>query len=340
MIENIDENMGKLLHKLDELSLSENTIVIFMTDNGRSGWELPNDGPFFYNAGMRGVKATAYDGGHRVPCFIRWPKEGIGGGKDIPQLTAHFDLMPTLIDLCQLVTKPNTSFDGKSLAPLLKGNENRWKERTLFVDFQGSVERPVKWQISSVMTEQYRLIDGKELYDITKDPSQKNDIAESHPVVVKQLRDKYEKWWDHVSVRFPREYWPRIPLGDENANPVKLNCLDWHGGDGIWDQAVIRNRQQGNGYWMVDVVTDGEYEFTCRTFPKEEDTRMNVTKVRLKVGDQVVEKECYLGVSEVKLNMHLEKGDTTLQTWLYEESGNSFGAPFVYVNYLYRSASD
>ena len=90
---------------------------------------------------MRGVKGSNYDGGHRVPCFIRWPKGGIQGGKDINQLTAQFDLMPTLIDLCQLKNMHTIDFDGRSLVPLLKDNKSKWEERTLFVHYQG-VENP------------------------------------------------------------------------------------------------------------------------------------------------------------------------------------------------------
>ena len=114
MVANIDENMGKLCKKLEELSLKENTILIFMSDNGQSNYNLPRSGPFYYNAGMRGVKASAYDGGHRQFCYIRWPNGGIEGGKDISQLTAHFDLMPTLIELCQLQNKHTIDFDGKN----------------------------------------------------------------------------------------------------------------------------------------------------------------------------------------------------------------------------------
>ena len=334
MIVNIGENLGKLLHKLEELSLTENTIFIFMTDNGQSDYKLPRDGPFYYNAGMRGVKASAYEGGHRVPCFIRWPEGGITGGKDITQLTAHFDLMPTLIELCQLENRHAIDFDGKSLAPLLRDNGLNWRERTLFVDFQGAVEIPEKWVRSAVMTEQYRLIDGQELYDIKNDPSQKNDIAEAHPEVVEKLRKEYEQWWKHISGRFDLDSCSRIPLGDDHANPVKLTCLDWLGGGGAWNQEVIRNRQHGNGYWAVDIVNDGEYEFTCRTYPKEEDTRMNVIKMRLKISDQEIEKEVYPGSSEIKFKLNLKKGETFLQTWFYEIDGNSFGAPFVYVNRL------
>jgi len=330
MIVNIDENMGKLLSKLEKLSLKENTIFIFMTDNGKSNYNLPRSGPFYYNAGMRGAKGSNYDGGHRVPCFILWPKGGIEGGKDIGQLTAHFDLMPTLIELCQLQNKHTIDFDGKSLVPLLKGKVSEWEERTLFIHYQG-VETPEKGLRSTVMTEQYRLINGKELYDIKNDPSQKNDISETNIEIVEKLRNEYNKSWGHVSDRL--DIYSRIYLGDNHENPIKLTCHDWHAYKslGVWNQEIIRNREHGNGFWAVYIVKDGEYEFTFRTYPKEEDTRLNVVKVRLKIGDQDVEKDCNPGTSEVKIKLNLKAGEAIMQTWFYEKDGKNYGVPFVYV---------
>jgi len=333
MIVNIDENMGKLLNKLDELALAENTILIFMTDNGHSNYKLPTEGPHYFNAGMRGIKGSVYDGGHRVPFFIRWPGGGITGGRETTQLTAHLDVLPTLIDLCQLENKRSIDFDGRSLVPLLRDSNADWKERTLCVD-QGVCGPEMTWRRSYVMTEQYRLIEGKELYDINSDPAQENNIAEAHTEVVEELRREYEQWWRHVTEGFTREDCCRIPLGDDHANPVKLHCLDWLDGGGSWNQELIRNRQFRNGHWAVDIVNDGEYEFTCRTYPKEEDTRMNIVKVRLKISDQEIEKEVYPGSSEIKLRLNLKKGETFLQTWFYENDGHSFGAPYVYVNRL------
>ena len=184
------------------------------------------------------------------------------------------------------------------------------------------------------MTEQYRLIDGKELYDIKIDPSQKDDIAEAHPEVVDKLREEYERWWQHVSGRFDPDGCSRIPLGHGQANPVMLTCLDWFGGGGAWNQEVIRKRQHGNGYWAVEIVEDGEYDFTCRTYPKEEDTRMNVIKARLTISDQEIEKNVYPGSSEIKLRLLLKRGEAFMQTWFYELGGKRFGAPFVYVERL------
>ena len=118
MITNIDDNMGRLLGKLKALGIEENTVLIFMTDNGTAAGFRDGKG---FNAGMKGTKGSEYDGGHRVPCFIRWPAGGLGGARDVDRLTAHIDLLPTLIDLCGLEKPPGVAFDGRSLVPLLRG---------------------------------------------------------------------------------------------------------------------------------------------------------------------------------------------------------------------------
>ena len=330
---NLDENLGRLLKEVDNLELSENTIFIFMGDNGSSGRDLPRSGPFFYNAGMRGLKASKYDGGHRVFSFIRWPQGGLTGGRKVSKLTAHIDLMPTLIELCNLSTRHVIDFDGKSIVPLLKGESTEWKERTLFVQNQ-RVETPVKWRNSAVMTEQYRLIDGIELYDIINDPGQQRDISKSNPEIVKNLRSEYDLWWDHISESF--DTYNRLYLGHEKENPIRITCHDWFSDDllSVYDQEAIRQREHENGFWAVDVVRDGEYKFTCRTFPVEEDTRLDVVKVRLKIGDQEIEKEVNPGSSEVSFKLNLPKGEAFMQTWFYEKDGNSFGVPFLYIERL------
>lgn len=333
MIANIDVNMGTLLKKLEDLSLIENTVFIFMSDNGQSSVKLPKPGdPFYFNAGMRGVKGSNYDGGHRVNCFISWPKGNINNG-DVNQLTAGFDLMPSIIELCGLENKHNIDFDGKSLVPLLKNPNSKWDERTLFVHNQ-RIETPVKWRNCAVMTQQYRLINGKELYDMKTDPGQEKDISSANPQIVQKLREQYNQWWKDISVEFDK--YVRIYVGNDEENPIKLNCHDWHNEEPlrVFDQETIRQREHLNGFWAVDIVKDGEYEFTCRTYPKEEDTRLDMSKIKLKVGNQEIEKKCDPGTSEVKLKLKLKAGETFIQTWFYEKDGKNFGAPFVYVKRL------
>lgn len=330
MIANIDENMGRLIEHVDALGLTDNTILIFLTDNGTSGGK--------FNSGMRGHKGSSYDGGHRVPCFIRWPGGKISGGRDIDRLAAHFDLLPTLIDLCGLKSPDGVRFDGKSLAPLLQGKDVDWPDRAICVDLQ-RIEVPEKWRNACVMTQRWRLIKGKELYDIQADPGQKKDIAKQHPDVVAKLRKEYETWWRGVSERF--DEYCRIPIGSDKTEVVRICCHDWHGPKVPWNQPHIRQGLKANGFWAIDVERDGEYEFALRRWPTEVDKPINaaipggkairVTKARLRVGEQ--EASCAVAQSDhaATFRMKLRAGKAKMQTWFEDGQGESRGAYYVYV---------
>ena len=150
MIANIDENVGAFRKWLAEEELEDNTLFIFTTDNGTAA------GDSVFNAGMRGKKTSAFDGGHRVPFFFHWPAGGLNQGRDIENLTAHIDILPTLIELCGLQPPPNYDFEGRSLVPLLYNLPVVWPDRAIITDSQ-RVVHPVKWRSSAVMTERWRL---------------------------------------------------------------------------------------------------------------------------------------------------------------------------------------
>jgi len=164
MLADLDENIGRLLRFLADRGLENDTVLIFLSDNG-TGFGAEFDAQGFvkdgFNAGMRGSKGTVYEGGHRVPCFVRWPGGGIGGGRDIPDLAAHIDLFPTLLALCGLEKGEGGAFDGASLAPLLDGRAAAGPERTLFVHNQ-RVDEPIKGKEWAAMTSRWRLVDGRE----------------------------------------------------------------------------------------------------------------------------------------------------------------------------------
>ncbi|MEM7035193.1 MAG: arylsulfatase [Chloroflexota bacterium] len=202
MIANFDENMGRLFDCLADLGLGENTVVIFTSDHGTAAGYDPqtNDG---YNAGMRGKKGSVYDGGHRVSFFMQW--QGVlPEGHTVEPITGHIDVLPTLIDLCQLDTPTDLLLDGMSLRSLLNTNEcdsgNEWPERTLFVHLQP--DQPEKWHHCVVLSDRWRLINGTELYDMALDFGQTSDCAEQYPDIVTQLRQAYEIWWDDISPAF------------------------------------------------------------------------------------------------------------------------------------------
>jgi arylsulfatase A-like enzyme len=315
MISNIDENVGKLLDRLKALKKDEDTLVVFLTDNGTAaGWE----------AGMRGKKGSAYDGGHRVPCFWRWP--GKLKPRDVDGLTAHLDVMPTLLDLCGITAKHALPIDGISLREQLEGKAEA-PRRTIFVHSQ-RVETPVKWRQCAVMTSRLRLIDGKELYHIDTDPGQKNDVAAKNSRVVKVARMQYEKWWESIGTRFG-EVVPLV-IGAKEQNPVVLNSHDWHSEDGPWNQAAVRKLPAANGWWAVEVARPGTYRFTLRHMPAEAKAELRAARGRVKVGEVEGGADVKAGSSSVEVMLKLEAGPARMQTWL-EGKDVSRGAFFVEV---------
>ena len=229
MITNIDDNFNTLRKKLDALNLTDNTILVFMTDNGTAA------GHQVFNAGMRGRKGSEYEGGHRVPLFIYWPEGGLSGGRDIDQLVAHFDLLPTFVDLLGFDFHPVKPLDGKSLKPLLPGRESDWPNRILYVDTQ-SGQNLVKYRAYSVMDNNWRLVNGSELYHMDEDPGQTNNLINQYPEVAGRLAEGYEKWWQSIMSEGVDEKYAHIKVGSSHENPSRISAYDMLTGKfaGIW----------------------------------------------------------------------------------------------------------
>jgi len=355
MIENIDENIGRLLKKLDDWKLAENTVVVYMTDNGTAEGVLrPGMGPKKkaaaedakwkgFSAGMRGQKGSQYDGGHRTSCFIRAPfKNAIPANQEVKEITAHFDLLPTLRELCKLPppiqTRIEAPLDGLSLLPLLTGEQTEsWPKRTLVVHSQ-RVEHPEKWRKCAVMTDQYRLVDGTELYDMTKDPAQEQDIAAANTNVVEKLRSEYEKWWQHVSTKF--DLYSDIPLGAKEMPIQELCCHDWHPGDPAtpWNQSGqsgVAGNPLVNGWWAVKVDQPGHYRFELRMRPAGVDFKIPAGEARVKIGDQEATAKIAEGADRAIIEIDLKPtGHVRLQTWLTTADGKSRGAYYTTVSKL------
>jgi len=268
MISNIDKNFGVLKEKLTEWGILEDTILIFMTDNGSSCAASLDPNEFViegYNGGLRGLKNSEYDGGHRVPFFINWPNGDLGGGKDIDAVTANIDFMPTLLDLCDIPIKDGVDFHGKSLSPLFE-NKGSWQERAIVTDSQ-RLTNPVKWRKSSVMTDQWRLINGRELYEINKDREQRNDVAYAHPELVADLRKAYEQWWQLVSVKFDQPI--PIVLG-QVATAFTSHDMRNEECHVAWNQSLVRTGIQVEGYFEIEVEQRGSYCLELRRWPKSQ----------------------------------------------------------------------
>ena len=309
MVTNIDENMGKLMKYLDAEGLTDNTILIFTTDNGTAAG---NPGP------MRGKKGSEYEGGHRVPFLIRWPNGKLTGARDVDNLVAHVDIMPTLADLCGVKVPRKLDLDGMSLKPLLDGKAKNWPSRTLGVHSQ-RIELPEKWRKSSVMTDRWRLVNGKELFDIQADPSQKADIAKENPEVVQTLTEAYEGWYTHIGERF--DDYCYISLGADEENPTRLMSHDIHAKRVPWSQGSVKGASMGLGFWAVDVEQSGDYEIELRRWAKEVDApilaaaggkAIKATAMRLKIADFDKTLPVDDGAKGVTFKMKLKKGKTKM----------------------------
>ena len=340
MIANLDYNFGLLRERLKDLKLADNTILIFMTDNGTAAGGkfdgFDSEALEGFNAGMRGKKASIYDGGHRVPFFIRWPAGGIDEGRDISTLAAHIDLLPTLAELCGIPVPASCTLDGRSLVPLLKNNESPWDRDHIILQFHGGaefLEDRIKETYSYIMTERWRLLSGKELYDIEADPAQRKDVAADHPEVVAQLRALYEPYWESV---LPGMRPVRIDIGNPVENPVSLCSQDWYmaSGNPPWNFRLIGKLPRVTAPWMVDVKRKGRYRLTLRQFPAR--ANKPVMAVRAKVQIAGMEKECAVepGSTGVVFEMNLPAGETELVTYLYDEKGEAGGAYFTEVEAL------
>ncbi len=356
MIANIDYNVGELRKFLKQEGMDQNTIFIFTTDNGTS------TGSKVFNANMRGAKGSEYDGGHRVPFFIRWPKGKLTQAVDVVPITAHVDILPTLMDFCRIPTPEYLKFDGISIKPLLyqhqasERNKLAWPDRMLVTDSQ-RVKDPIKWRKSAVMTSQWRLINGKELYDIKKDPGQRSNVASGYPNVTERLRNFYEDWWTELEPTFANS--TAIHLGDPHDNPARLTSHDWITTRlNPWNQAHIRNAYNGKentGYWNVKIVENGEYKICLRRWPAEIDhpiiaplppgkavpgvkayrttpgKAINIVRATLQIGTDIKSKPVPEDATEIVFNLPLQAGKTKMKAMFFTENKEEFGAYFVYV---------
>lgn len=239
MIENIDDNFGTLLERLDRWGLATNTLVIFMTDNGGTA------GVQISNGGMRGSKATPYQGGTRVPSFWRWPR-GFQASGDCSALTAHLDILPTLAEIAGIKLKGplKTQVEGRSLVPLLRNPQSEWPERFL-VTHVGRWERGqaagAKFEKCSIRNNRFSLVNNSELYDLQSDPGEIHNVLAEHVDTVTKLRVVYDDWWQSVQPMLVNEnvtgpkvnpfkelYWKQFGGGPDEARRKRMDPTSLH----------------------------------------------------------------------------------------------------------------
>ena len=220
MIENIDDNFGMMMDKLNEWNALENTVVIFMTDNGATHLKGKLNGApvVHFNGNLKGAKNTPFEGGTRVPAFWQW-KGVLSEGVDVTALTAHVDLYKTFCELAG-VTLPSDAqeLDGRSLLPLLENPTAAWPERELFFHCgrwaAGKLDA-AKFSKCAVRSDRWRFVNNRELYDISNDPGETTDVSAAFPEVVDQMRKSYDKWWASVLPLMVNEGLPLVAPEDQ-----------------------------------------------------------------------------------------------------------------------------
>jgi arylsulfatase A-like enzyme len=272
-VERADYHLGRLRELLDETGQADNTILIFMTDNGTAG------GREVFNAGMRGQKGSVYEGGHRVPCFLHWPAGGCDSGRDCDVLTAHVDLLPTLEQWCSL-EPPETCgpHDGWPLTGLIAGDaqeEDRFAERTLVVENQ-RFDRPGPEGSYVVMQGSWRLVNGEELYDVSTDPGQQANRIQDPKLqtLVTKMSGAYQTYWADVSRGDERDI--AVCIGSDQQPVVCLTAESMNHIDGpwIWNQLHVTQGVRSKGLWPVDAEVSGTYRIAVRRWPQEIDAPM------------------------------------------------------------------
>ncbi len=357
MITNADEQMGLFIEKLKKAGVYENTIFMFMTDNGTAaGVKFDKEGNVEkgFNAGMRAAKGSQYEGGHRVPFFLHWPAKNLPA-RDVDGLAGMVDVLPTLLDLCQIQPANKVTFDGISLAPTLLQNQPITLNRILITDTQREAYL-VEGKMSAVMQGNWRLINGKELYDLSKDPGQKNDIAQAHSAKVAELRKAYEAWWPDIAQH--GNDFNRVVVGSKNQREVCLTAHDFFALDEnpAWNQDMIRRARGGNGPWKIAVAEAGRYRVSLRRYPLESKLALDanapvpaaeagvdpyppgqplaIRTTKLIVGTEAIEMAVKAGSSSADFEVDMPAGDAVLQTLFIDEQGEEYGAFYAYISKL------
>jgi arylsulfatase/arylsulfatase A len=320
MIENIDQNIGRMHRWLAERKRAENTLVIFMTDNGRA---TPG-----YNAGLRGNKSTVYEGGIRSPFIAHWPGK-LEPGTASDCVAAHIDVAPTILEICDVGKPADLKLDGRSLWPLLTRQKKDWPERTLFSQshrgdepalYHNFAARSQKWKLVSATGFNFEMLPPGgpkfELFDMESDPYEQKNVANEHPGVAAKLKAEYEAWFKDVGSTRPDNYAPpRIVVGSAHEKNTVLTRQDWRGaGWGPNDE----------GHWLIDVAGSGVFDVKLIVSPADAERSLH-----LRVGSVHVATPLAAKATEYTArNQSLPAGPQKLEAWT-EADGRRAGVRFV-----------
>jgi len=306
MITNIDHNVGKLIKKLKELKIDKNTILIFMTDNGAQQKR--------YASNLRGLKGKVYEGGIKVPFYLKFPKIHGNNGKDINSLSAHIDVLPSLLNLCDIEIPKEKKIDGKNFL-------NKSLEERSFFSYW-SRKSPELYQNMSLNKGKYKLvgntnydspIESFELFDIDRDPYEIENLIDNKKELANEMKIEMDNIYNELINSNNIINKPRIIIGSEFENPSFLNRNDASGQRGIWAQNEIF------GFWRTKVYK-GKYNFRFKF------NNLNLTsgQMVIEIGSQVFSKKVETDENGYVLmeNIHLNEGEFDITPFFRNERKN------------------
>ncbi|OUS72942.1 sulfatase [Pseudoalteromonas sp. A601] len=369
MITNIDDNVARLRQAMRDDNIEDNTIFIFMTDNGSSMATKSNGEPLTrlsaevksaieaktgkklstLNSYMRGGKASTYEGGHRTPFFIRWPNGDLGKPGEFVDLAAHIDLLPTLLDLVGIEAQ-GIDVDGISLVSLLKEG-TPLPDRTMVVTNQ-RVLNPSPQRPYSVMQGNWRYVHaeqngGVELFDLSTDPGQQLDVSAQYPERVAAMAKAYDQWWEHTTSKGTPTTRPII--GSEHENPSRLTGMDWlspNTGQVPWWPGFGTDKWgKGHGWvgnedkfmvspWALKVDKQGTYKMTLYLHDIPANKVIGKKFAHLQLNGETITQPIKPGATSVNFETRLETGNLDVRAWfddITDESGLAKGLPAFYM---------
>lgn len=317
MIENIDQNVGRLRDRLEEWDLAQNTLFLFLQDNGPNGQR--------HNAGLRGQKSHVYEGGIRSVFWAHWP-ERFDADTTSDRVAGYIDVMPTILEAAGAPVPDSLHLDGRSLLPLLEGSANAdWPDRTLFLQVHRG-NTPRSGHHFAAVGQRFKLVRSSgfgaprpdrpddapwELYDLASDPGEQHDVAAQHAEEAQALRDAYEHWFQDVSSTRPDNYAPpRIVLGNGAPAFTRLSKQDWRVPDaGGWGDF---------GTWHLRV--EGNHRFAATALLRQPVSG----RLELAFGDQIVHQEFDQPAKELRLDgFSLAPGEVELVARIVTAEGET-----------------
>ncbi|MFI3319639.1 MAG: arylsulfatase [Rikenellaceae bacterium] len=345
-IANLDENFGKLERYLEKANLVENTIVIFLTDNGAG---FNNN---IWVNGYSGAKQSPLDGGHRVPFFIRWPKGGLKGGVDREGLAASVDVIPTLANMCSIKIPTSAKLDGIDITKGIKGEAKLPTDRTVFIHHRQDSKQPFDVKNSCLMRDEWRLINGDRLYNIRTDKEQKHNIAAQHPEMVKSLLDANAEYI--AQTKKMEEYREFIPIyaGCKGHKVSTLTIQHAMGtSPGLWEsEQIAAGIKSLNNEYAVKFTEAGRYKISYARWPREcqgtihgiptENPKnwFKYTSIKPESAELFLNGTSYTQkitpkMKEVSFEVNCPKGTQMLKA-NFIEGGKAFGAYYIYIERL------